>query len=228
MLDQQSGEAAQDDPPTTNETAAFESIARFVNKLVNDAINRNKSLRCHYDDILADANMCAVMAIRKYEIERGVKLISFVGDSVELYLRTIVKKYFASSGIRIPIYLFEKRSNTNMALVERGMRLLANGRSIEAGGEDGPTCDGWLEDKRSAEVDVRALAIERIAAVQAAVADLSERDREVVIRRYGLFGRPPEGLKEIGESIGMSKQRVYQIERKARQKLFQRLHQLDG
>jgi len=47
------------------------------------------------------------------------------------------------------------------------------------------------------------------------VADLPERQREVMRRHYGLEGRARQTLAEIGGEWGMSKQRVYQIEEAA-------------
>jgi RNA polymerase primary sigma factor len=53
-----------------------------------------------------------------------------------------------------------------------------------------------------------------------AVAQLPEREREVVKRRYGLNGdRDPASLEAIGRELGMTRERVRQIEAKALEQL---------
>ena len=48
---------------------------------------------------------------------------------------------------------------------------------------------------------------------------LSQRDREVLIRRFGLDDGDPDTLEEIGESLGLTRERIRQIEGQALQKL---------
>jgi RNA polymerase primary sigma factor len=66
--------------------------------------------------------------------------------------------------------------------------------------------------------DARAAESERDAAVDAAFRWLDPRSREVVRRRYG-FGRDPETLEEIGRGLGITRERVRQIEARALRKL---------
>jgi RNA polymerase primary sigma factor len=48
---------------------------------------------------------------------------------------------------------------------------------------------------------------------------LTDREREVVYRHYGLEGRPAQTLRQIGEAMGISAERVHQIEARALEKL---------
>jgi RNA polymerase primary sigma factor len=57
-------------------------------------------------------------------------------------------------------------------------------------------------------------------ALRDALADLPDREREVLKRRYGLNGeRDPESLEEIGRRLGLTRERVRQIEASALQRL---------
>ena len=48
--------------------------------------------------------------------------------------------------------------------------------------------------------------------VQRALAALPRRDREVLELRYGLNGRQPMTLEEVGEAFGVTRERIRQIE----------------
>ena len=51
--------------------------------------------------------------------------------------------------------------------------------------------------------------------------ELSDREREVLEMRFGLNGEPPRTLEDIGVVIGVSRERVRQIECRALRKLRQ-------
>jgi RNA polymerase primary sigma factor len=60
-------------------------------------------------------------------------------------------------------------------------------------------------------------------AVRSAVETLPEREREVVKLRYGMNGDPdPKSLEEIGREMGLTRERVRQIEARALQRLAER------
>jgi RNA polymerase primary sigma factor len=68
--------------------------------------------------------------------------------------------------------------------------------------------------------------VERL--IRAAEQTLSPREREVLEARYGLGGRQPETLREVGERLGVSLQRVAQIEAAALAKLRRALGVEEG
>jgi RNA polymerase primary sigma factor len=63
---------------------------------------------------------------------------------------------------------------------------------------------------------IRSSFVEKI---QAMVAELDEKEREVIRMRFGLDGEEPRTLQEIGEALGLSRERIRQIESKAKEKL---------
>jgi RNA polymerase primary sigma factor len=55
--------------------------------------------------------------------------------------------------------------------------------------------------------------------IKAMVDELEEKEGEVIRMRFGLEGEEPRTLQEIGEALGLSRERIRQIESKAKEKL---------
>lgn len=64
---------------------------------------------------------------------------------------------------------------------------------------------------------------DRVITLRSMMGDLSDREREILARRYGLGLAEPETLQTISDQLGISRERVRQIEKSALKKL-QQLH----
>ena len=73
------------------------------------------------------------------------------------------------------------------------------------------------ESVPSAELEMIRTSFER--RIQSMVGDLEEKERDVIRMRFGLDGEEPRTLQEIGEALGLSRERIRQIESKAKEKL---------
>jgi RNA polymerase primary sigma factor/RNA polymerase sigma factor len=76
------------------------------------------------------------------------------------------------------------------------------------------------EDVRSDQYEQEAAQIQRESQVERILARLDEREQKIIISRFGLDrGHEPATLKEVGAEMGVTKERVRQIEARALSKL---------
>ena len=87
---------------------------------------------------------------------------------------------------------------------------------LTVGDAETMTLGDLLPDPKALRPDDVAEAQERAAAVRAALAaTLDPRAHAVLVARYGLDGAPPRTLQEIGQRLGLTRERVRQIEARA-------------
>jgi RNA polymerase primary sigma factor len=88
-------------------------------------------------------------------------------------------------------------------------------------GDDGDASFGDLIAGTGPSTEEEASTSLRDLAVRQAVANLPEREREVVELRFGLVGDGPASLEAIGKQLGLTRERVRQIETEALRRLAQ-------
>ncbi len=76
------------------------------------------------------------------------------------------------------------------------------------------------EDARSSEYDQETAQTRRESQVERILGELDNREKEIVIRRFGLDRQQsPLTLKQVGAEMGVTKERIRQLESRALQKL---------
>ena len=101
--------------------------------------------------------------------------------------------------------------------------LLAGGDDVSlstAVGDDGNLELGdTLEQESVPSVEVELIRSSFERRIQDMVGGLDEKEQEVIRMRFGFDGEEPKTLQEIGEAMGLSRERIRQIESRAKEKL---------
>ncbi|MGQ9630633.1 MAG: sigma-70 family RNA polymerase sigma factor [bacterium] len=194
-------------------------------------------------DLISEGNMGLIRAARKFDPERGVKFTSYAVWWIKQYMLQAVTEQ--SKVMRLPanrarelckverIYndLLQKygRSPTAGEIAERSdlardvvEDILRASRCISLEKPVGSdACTELINFVAEREVDREAAYREEVIRgdVEEAMKVLDGRENEVISMRYGLGDGRPRTLTEIGRLMGLSKERVRQIETRAIEKM---------
>jgi RNA polymerase primary sigma factor len=105
--------------------------------------------------------------------------------------------------------------------VENALKVSGDDLSLSAAvGEDGTLELGdTIEQDTVPSVERQLMRSSFEEQIRSLVAELDEKERQVISMRFGLDGEDPRTLQEIGEAMGLSRERIRQIESKAKEKL---------
>jgi RNA polymerase sigma factor (sigma-70 family) len=228
------------------DAAAREELIRRLLPLVHSTARRYRTEGLEQADLLQEGIVGMLRALQRFDPERGVPFAAFATWWIRQSLQEARSDFMRP--MRLPpkalrqlsqlksehqrIYQGERRSakigeladRTNIDLEQAEALLSADARSrsldepIENTEGELGTLGDLLEDPLSAaayEDVVDAVAGEQLRAL---LSRLTEREREVVQARFG-FDVPSEKLTEVGERLGVSAERVRQIEERALAKL---------
>ena len=87
--------------------------------------------------------------------------------------------------------------------------------------DDGTALQDILEDTQTPQPETLVAEEQVRRGVEACLSHLTEREAFIVRGRYGLDAHEPQSLQEIGDRLGLSRERVRQVEKQAFAKLRQ-------
>ena len=225
-----------------------EALDRLVEanlRFVVHYAKRYRGLGLSYMDLIHEGSLGLIEAAKRFDPDRNVKFISYavwwvrqaIFHALSEHARVFRLPQKLSGQVSRLATAREKlkseleRAPTTEELAERTLLskeeverlLLAAGDDVSlstAVGEDGNLELGdTLEQDTVPSVEVEMIRTSFEQRIQDMVGGLDEKEREVIRMRFGLDGDEPKTLQEIGETMGLSRERIRQIESRAKEKL---------
>ena len=218
----------------------IECNLRLVMSITRNYVNSGVPLL----DLIQEGNLGLIRAVEKFDYSMGFKLSTYA----TWWIRQAVTRAIADQGrtIRLPVHVVDQvrrvmrarrvltqklnrdplpeeiaaESGIELKRVHELFDLVEDPVSLETPVGDGDSMYGDMLEDENAEQPYTVLAeLLRSVELKEALSSLNERMRHVLELRFGLNGQVPRTLEEVGAELGVTRERVRQLESRALREL---------
>lgn len=228
-----------------DEQAINKLVESNLRLVVSVARKYNGNSNMSFLDLIQEGNLGLIHAAKKFDYSKGYKFSTYATYWIKQYLSRAIANHGRS--VRIPVHIYELHNSIERASRQLSQDLNRKPKPFEVCQELNITIDTYNEvmefsssilsmdktineeedvdmneivpDKKFPQPEEVIFQNDRRNSILKIFDSLDDREKEVIMMRFGFDDDESKTLEMIGEKLGLSHERVRQIEEKALRKL---------